>query len=69
MCGAADAVALEPDGTVSLVIDWKSDVVPTPEAKKRYRIQIGDYLASTNASQGLLVFLTTGEVEAVVNRH
>ena len=29
--GVADAVALGPDGEVDAVIDWKSDVAPTPE--------------------------------------
>ena len=61
--GVADAVVREADGTVSLVVDWKSDVDPTLETVARYRGQVEAYLSATRAEEGLLVFLTSGWVE------
>ncbi len=59
--GVADAVVRESDGTLSLVVDWKSDVDPTPETIMLYRSQIEAYMAATRAIQGLLVFLSRGQ--------
>jgi ATP-dependent exoDNAse (exonuclease V) beta subunit len=63
--GVADAVARESDGTLSLVVDWKSDVDPAPETVAQYRAQVAAYVAACGAAEGLLVFLTTGRVERV----
>jgi exodeoxyribonuclease-5 len=63
--GAADAVAIEEDGTVSCVVDWKSDVQPTGATVTKYRGQLGRYLQMTRTTRGLLVFLSSGEVHPV----
>ena len=62
--GVADAMAWGPDGTPSLVVDWKSDVDPTPETVSRYRAQVATYMKACGG-QGLLVFLTAGRVERI----
>jgi len=64
--GVADALALDEDSNVEVVIDWKSDVEPTAEVVKLYREQVRDYLAATGGKSGLLVFVTSGRVERVV---
>ena len=64
--GVADALALDGDNNVEVVIDWKSDVEPTAEVIKLYRKQVRDYLAATGGKSGLLVFVTSGRVERVV---
>jgi hypothetical protein len=65
--GVADALALNPDGTTDVVIDWKSDVDPDATHVDLYRAQVRDYLAATGAREGLLVFVTSGHVERVYN--
>ncbi len=59
------ALALNPDGTVDVVIDWKSDVNPDKAQIDLYRSQVQDYLAATGAREGLLVFVSSGKVERV----
>lgn len=61
----ADAIALGSDGTPQVVIDWKSDVQPTPEAIDHYRAQVRAYLDMTGAARGLIVLVTSGEIIAV----
>jgi ATP-dependent exoDNAse (exonuclease V) beta subunit len=63
--GIADAVAYQPEGSVDLVIDWKTDVNPTTQQIDLYREQIRDYLAATGAPEGLLVFVTSGQLVRV----
>jgi len=60
--GIADAVAYQPTGAIDLVVDWKTDVSPSVQQIELYREQLRDYLAATNASEGLLVFVTTGQL-------
>ncbi len=60
--GIADAVAYQPTGVIDLVIDWKTDVSPAAQQIDLYREQMRDYLVATGASEGLLVFVTTGEI-------
>ena len=60
--GIADAVALSPDGKPLVVIDWKSDVAPTPEMLEHYRSQVRAYLDITDAERGLIVLATSGRV-------
>jgi exodeoxyribonuclease-5 len=60
--GIADAVAYQPTGAIDLVIDWKTDVSPTPQQIDLYREQMRDYLVATGAPDGLLVFVTTGQL-------
>ena len=63
--GIADAVALDNDGRIETVIDWKSDVSPGSTEVQMYRAQVRDYLAATGARVGLIIFLSTGHVERV----
>jgi exodeoxyribonuclease-5 len=63
--GVADAVATEEEGRVAAVIDWKSDVDPTPGQVEIYRGQVRDYLAATGAPVGFIIFLTSNRVERV----
>ena len=64
--GIADAVAIDEDGHIDVVVDWKSDVNPRAEQIAMYRKQIRDYLRSTAAQTGLIVFLSSGRIETVV---
>jgi exodeoxyribonuclease-5 len=63
--GVADALAYLPLGIIDLVIDWKTDISPSVQQIDLYRAQMRDYLAATGASQGLLVFVTTGQLVRV----
>jgi len=63
--GIADALAYQPEGTVDLVIDWKTDVNPTTQQIDLYREQIRDYLSAIGAPEGLLVFVTSGQLVRV----
>jgi ATP-dependent helicase/nuclease subunit A len=60
--GIADAIAYAASGAIDLVIDWKTDVSPSTLQIDLYRQQIRDYLIATGASDGLLVFVTTGQL-------
>jgi len=60
--GIADALALGPDSTIDVVIDWKSDVDPDAASLAHYREQLGTYRAATGAARALLVMMTTGNV-------
>lgn len=61
--GVVDALALDNDGAVEVVVDWKSDVDPRPAQIELYREQLRDYLAATKAKEALLVFVTNGRIE------
>jgi exodeoxyribonuclease-5 len=63
--GVADAVAYQPTGAIDLVVDWKTDVSPSVQQIDLYREQMRDYLAATGAPEGLLVFVTTGQLVRV----
>ena len=63
--GIADAIAVSPDGKPLVVIDWKSDVAPTPEMLEHYRSQVRAYLDITDSERGLIVLATTGRVISV----
>ena len=60
--GIADALAVDAAGKIDVVIDWKSDVAPSPKQIELYRDQVGDYLDSTDAVEALIVFATSGTV-------
>jgi exodeoxyribonuclease-5 len=60
--GIADAVAYQATGAIDLVIDWKTDVSPSALQIDLYREQIRDYLIASSAPEGLLVFVTTGQL-------
>jgi len=63
--GIADAISFGPDGTPQVIIDWKSDVQPTPETINHYRVQVRNYLEMTGTKRGLIVLITSGEILAV----
>jgi ATP-dependent exoDNAse (exonuclease V) beta subunit len=63
--GVTDAMSFAPSGQPQIIIDWKSDVDPTPEAVEHYRAQVGSYLRMTGAEIGLIVFVTSGTIVTV----
>jgi len=63
--GIADAVAIDENGKIFAVVDWKSDVQPSPKVIDLYRMQVRDYLKATGAKTGVIVFLTSGQVEKI----
>ncbi len=63
--GIADAVVRGADGTLDLVVDWKSDVDPAPATIAQYRAQVGAYLTATGVTAGMIIFLTHGQIEHV----
>ena len=65
LAGIADAIAFAADGTPEAVVDWKSDVAPTPETIKHYQDQVRAYLEVTGAERGLIVLATTGKILTV----
>ena len=63
--GIVDAIVFGPDGTPETVIDWKSDVDPSPDTLEHYRAQVRVYLEVTGAERGLVVLVTNGIVVSV----
>jgi hypothetical protein len=61
LAGRADAAAWDDDAP-AVVLDWKSDVQPTPEDRTQHRGQLQEYMAAVGAPRGALVYLTLGEV-------
>ena len=66
--GIVDAIAFGADGKPEVVIDWKSDVAPSPETVAHYRAQVHAYLEMTGAARGLVVFMTSGAVDPVARK-
>ena len=62
LAGIADAIALDAEGRPRVVVDWKSDVDPSPETVEHYRAQVRTYLDMTGAERGLIVMMTSGRV-------
>ena len=60
--GVADAIAFDSDGAPQVVIDWKSDVNPSPEILEHYCSQVRAYLDMTKTDRGLVVAMTSGTV-------
>ena len=60
------AVAFGAEGTPQVVIDWKSDVDPSPETLRHYCDQVGAYLDVTGGERGLIVALTSGTVTLIM---
>lgn len=61
VAGRADAVAVV-DGRPVAVLDWKSDLDPTPAAQASYLSQLAQYVRAIGAPRGAIVYLSTGEV-------
>jgi exodeoxyribonuclease-5 len=66
--GIVDAITQGKDGGPEVVIDWKSDVAPAPETRQHHAAQVREYLDCSKAERGLVVYMTTGEVQEVVKR-
>jgi exodeoxyribonuclease-5 len=64
--GFADAISYDTNGKPKTVVDWKSDISPSPEVIEKYKSQVYAYLSATNAEKGLLVFVTSGKVVEVI---
>lgn len=60
--GIADAVAVDPEGKIDVVIDWKSDIEMNTTKLEAYRRQLAEYLLQTGADRALLVMMTTGTI-------
>ena len=63
--GIVDAIAFDTDGAPQVVIDWKSDVDPSPETLEHYRARVHAYLDTTGAKRGLIVAVTSGSIMQV----
>ena len=63
--GVVDAIAFGPGGSPEVVIDWKSDVDPSPDTIQHYCAQVRAYLDTTGAPRGLVVAVTSGTVVPV----
>ena len=59
------AIAFGSDGAPQVVIDWKSDVDPSPETLEHYRAQVRAYLDMTGADRGLIVAVTSDSIMQV----
>jgi exodeoxyribonuclease-5 len=66
--GVVDALAINEDMKIDVVVDWKSDIAPSAAIIDLYREQVRDYLSVTGGTEGLLVFVTTGRIEHVPPR-
>ncbi|WP_417774116.1 hypothetical protein, partial [Stappia sp.] len=63
--GNVTATSFDNAGRPTVVVDWKSDVQPSPAMIDHYRAQVGAYLDMTSADRGMIVFMTSGEIIAV----
>ena len=64
LSGRADAIAVDGD-FAGVVVDWKSDVAPSPEQQREHTRQLQLYLAVTGGTRGMLVYLTSKTVRWV----
>jgi exodeoxyribonuclease-5 len=65
MAGIVDAIAYNLEGVPELVFDWKSDVAPTADTRQHHAAQVREYLESTGAGRGVIVYMSFGEVSEV----
>lgn len=68
IAGIIDAIAYNSDGKPEIVFDWKSDVVPTAERRQHHAAQVHEYLSTTGAARGIVVYMTTGEAQEVLGK-
>ncbi|MDE2824253.1 MAG: PD-(D/E)XK nuclease family protein, partial [Chloroflexota bacterium] len=66
--GIVDAIAFDADGAPKVVIDWKSDVDPSPETLEHYGAQVRTYLDMTGAQCGMVVAVTSGTIYSITRR-
>ena len=48
------------------MVDWKSDVMPGRKQVAMYHQQVREYLRATTAKTGLVVFMSSGRVDRIV---
>ncbi|MGW8278809.1 UvrD-helicase domain-containing protein [Sphingomonas aurantiaca] len=65
MAGRADAVAIDDEGRISVIIDWKSDVAPSPLDREAHVEQVLLYVEATGAERALVVYPSIGLVRSV----
>ena len=58
--GIVDAIVFTANGAPQVVIDWRSDLDPSPETLEHYRAQVRNYLDIKGAERGLVVCVTPG---------
>jgi hypothetical protein len=61
LAGRADATAIE-GGAASAVVDWKSDIAPTPQDIGAHAAQLRHYMTAIGVERGALVYMTPGTV-------
>ncbi len=61
VAGRADAVVIGDGGSVISVLDWKSDVAPSPADRAHHAGQLSAYLAAIGAPRGAVVYMSLGE--------
>ncbi|NTF17834.1 UvrD-helicase domain-containing protein [Agrobacterium rubi] len=66
--GVIDAVAIELDGLIRAVFDWKSDIRPSASATRGYAKQVGRYIEMNEVEVGYIVYMTTGEIVEIRNK-
>jgi exodeoxyribonuclease-5/CRISPR-associated exonuclease Cas4 len=64
LAGRADAAVIEGDHII-LVVDWKSDVDPAPDAQAAHAGQLRDYIRVAGAERGAVVYMSSGHVSWV----
>ena len=67
IAGRADAVAPADNGEL-IVLDWKSDVVPSARDRAAYREQLTQYLRVLGARRGAVVYMTSGSIDWIDDR-
>ena len=65
IAGRADAVTLNSEGAVEVVLDWKSDLDPDAATRQDHLAQIWDYLEATRAARGAIVYVSRSEIQWV----
>ena len=60
--GIADALAQDENGSIKVIVDWKSDAEMNGNKLAAYRAQLSDYRKQTGAGRALLVLMTVGKV-------
>ncbi|MTH95403.1 exodeoxyribonuclease V subunit beta [Roseibium sp. RKSG952] len=63
--GRADCGWVDDGGFMEGVIDWKSDIAPTKSSRAAYREQLRAYMDMSGTSRGMIVYVTTGEVDII----
>ena len=67
LAGRIDAIAFAGDAA-EVVVDWKSDIDPSEADMRLHAGQLEDYLRTTGAARGAVVYMTSGTVRWVAPR-